>query len=124
MLFVDAFSGDAIPTHLLTQEAVQIYLQHLKADGILGFHISNTVLDLESPVAKLAEAFGLSAKLMHTLPDPKIDRSEAVWVIMSRSADRLRHPNVDSVARPLNYRSGQRIWTDDYTNLFQLLKSI
>lgn len=124
MLFIDAFSGDAIPTHLLTQEAVEIYLQRLKPDGILGFHISNSVLDLESPVAKLAEASGLSAVMLHTPADPKIDRSEAIWVVMSKSADRLRHPNLDSVARPLSYRPGQRVWTDDYSNLFQLVKGV
>ncbi len=124
MLLVDAFSGDAIPTHLLTQEAVQIYLRHLTPDGILGFHISNSVLNLESPVAKLAEGFGLAAILLHTPPDRKIDRSEAIWVVMARSADRLRRPSLDSIARPLTSWPGQRIWTDDYSNLFQLLKGI
>jgi hypothetical protein len=124
MLFVDAFSGDAIPTHLLTREAVQIYLRHLNPNGILGFHISNSVLNLESPVAKLAEDSGLAAVLLHTPPDSKIDRSEAIWVLMARSAERLRHPSVDSIARPLTSWPGQRIWTDDYSNLFQLLKGI
>jgi hypothetical protein len=124
MIFIDAFSGDAIPTHLLTQEAVQIYLQHLKENGILGFHISNSSLDLESPVAKLGEASGLAGILLHTQPDPKIDRSEAIWVVMSRNASRLRHVNLDLVARPLSSRLGQRVWTDDYSNLFQLLKGI
>jgi len=122
-VLVDAFSGDAIPTHLLTSEAVQIYLRHLNPDGILGMHISNSVLDLESPVAKLAQAAGLSAVLIHTPADRRVDRSEAIWVIMARAAERLQHPSIEKAGRPVSARAGQRLWTDDYSNLFQLLKT-
>jgi hypothetical protein len=122
IVVLDAFSGDSIPTHLLTREAVQIYLHHLTADGILAMHISNSVLDLESPVAGLAQDAGLTAVLVHTPADPKMDRSEAIWALMSRNPKRLQDTQLNQVARPMNVPPGHRVWTDDYSNLFQLLK--
>jgi spermidine synthase len=118
VLMIDAFSGDAIPTHLLTQEAMQLYLQHLKPNGILGMHISNSVLDLTGVTAKLAEANGLSAVLAHTPPDQTLNRSEAIWVLMAAAPERL-----GNVGRPLKPPAGQRLWTDDYSDLFRCLKS-
>jgi hypothetical protein len=119
VLLIDAFSGDAIPTHLLTQEAMQLYLQHLKPEGILGMHISNSVLDLAGVTAKLAESSGLSAVLVHTPSDDSLRRSEAIWVLMSRSAERL-----GNIGQPLKSPTGQRLWTDDYSDLFRCLKPI
>jgi protein-L-isoaspartate O-methyltransferase len=123
VLVLDAFSGDSIPTHLLTREAMAVYLSHLRPDGILAMHISNSVLDLESPVAKLAQAAGLSAVLVHTPSDDKISRSEAVWVLMTRTPARFENAELAKVARPMHAKPAQRLWTDDYSNLFQLLKS-
>ncbi len=123
VLVLDAFSGDSIPTHLLTVEAMRVYLSHLRPDGILAMHISNSVLDLESPVAKLAEASGLHALLVHTPGDEAISRSEAVWVLMSRTTARLDDPELSKIGRPLRANAAQRLWTDDYSNLFQLLKA-
>ena len=123
VLVLDAFSGDSIPTHLLTQEAMRVYLSHLRPDGILAMHISNSVLDLESPVAKLAEDAGLSAVLVHTPSDEKISRAEAVWVLMTRTPARFQNPELSKIARPLRVKLAQRLWTDDYSNLFQLLKA-
>jgi hypothetical protein len=74
-------------------------------------------------VAKLAEGAGLSAVLVHTLPDDKITRSEAVWVLMARSRARLENPELNKIARPAQAKPAQRLWTDDYSNLFQLLKA-
>jgi hypothetical protein len=122
VLVLDAFSGDSIPTHLLTREAVQIYLRHLNPDGILAMHISNSVLDLEPPVAGLAQNAGLAALLVHTPGDSKIDRSEAIWALMSRNPQRLRNAQLDQIARPIQAQPGRRLWTDDYSNIFQLLK--
>jgi protein-L-isoaspartate O-methyltransferase len=123
VLVIDAFSGDAIPTHLLTEEALGIYLQHLKPAGIMAFHISNSVVDLESPVRKLADTAKLSSVLVATPGDDKMQRSAAIWALMSPSAARLHGPSVDKNGRPLTARPDQRVWTDDYSNLFQLLKT-
>jgi len=123
VMVLDAFSGDSIPTHLLTRQAIGLYLNHLRPEGILAIHISNAVLDLESPVAKLAQDAGLSALLVQTPADEKIARSEATWVLMSRTPLSLENPELKKVARPLRAKPGQRLWTDDYSNLFQLLKA-
>ena len=123
VIVLDAFSGDAIPTHLLTQEAVAIYLRHLKPDGVLAMHISNSVLDLEPTVQKLAESAGLVSEMIHTGGDPKSDRSEAYWALMARSAPRLDGPKARAAARPLHSITRLRVWTDDYSNLFELLKT-
>ena len=122
-IVLDAFSGDAIPTHLLTREAMDVYLDHLKPEGLIAMHISNSVLDLEPAVERLVESARLTAVLVHTSPDPRVDRFEAFWVLMSGSKDRLNHPGLASIARPLRGKPGQHVWTDDYSNLFQLLKA-
>jgi hypothetical protein len=122
VLVLDAFAGDSIPTHLLTQEAMRVYLSHLRPDGILAIHISNSVLDLESPVAKLAQNAGLSAVLVHTPQDDKITRSEAVWVLMSRVPERFNNPELKKIGRTPVAKPAQRLWTDDFSNIFQLLK--
>jgi spermidine synthase len=122
VVIVDAFSGDAIPTHLLTQEAAQIYVRHLMPNGVLGIHISNLVVDLEPAVFKLAESQGMSSILVAAPADEPTARSPSVWALMSKSSETLRDPALDKIARPLRTRAGQRLWTDDYSNLFQLLK--
>lgn len=68
-LFVDAFSGDSIPIHLLTREAFALYFQHLKPDGVLAVHITNLHLDLSDPVRNLAKQFGWSAFRVDDTPD-------------------------------------------------------
>ncbi len=123
LIIVDAFSGGAIPTHLLTREAAQIYVQHLKPDGVVGIHISNSVVDLEPAVLKLAESQGMSSILVATAADETSARSPAIWALMCRSDTLLHDPAIDKIARPLRARSGQHLWTDDYSNLFQLLRT-
>jgi predicted membrane-bound spermidine synthase len=122
VIIVDAFSGDAIPTHLLTREAAEIYARHLTPNGVVAIHISNLVLDLEPAVFKLAESQGMSSILVATSGDDSTARSPAIWALMSKSVEALHDPTLDKIARPLHAPAGQRLWTDDYSNLFQLLK--
>jgi protein-L-isoaspartate O-methyltransferase len=123
VIVVDAFSGDAIPTHLLTREAIRIYAQHLKPGGIIGIHISNSVIDLEPAVLKVAESEAMFSIVAATSGDDRAGRSPAIWALLSSSQERLHTPELDQIARPLRARPGQRPWTDDYNNLFQLLKT-
>ncbi len=89
MLVVDAFSGDAIPVHLLTQEAFALYLRHLKPDGILAIHTSNTYLDLNPVVQLLADDARYPARLITNSDDHRklIDASD--WVLVTRNHDFL-----------------------------------
>jgi hypothetical protein len=125
VLAVDAFSSDAIPVHLITREALGVYLKHVKADGIVAFHVSNRFLDLIPVVARLARENGVHAVLVRDDPDEEADyrRSRTDWVLVSRDPAALRRPAI--VAREAvepEDRPEWRTWTDDYSNLIQILK--
>ncbi len=125
VLAVDAFSSDAIPVHLITREALGVYLKHVKPDGIVAFHVSNRFLDLIPVVARLAKENGVHAVLVRDDPDEEADyrRSRTDWVLVSRDPAALRRPPI--VARGAvepEDRPEWRTWTDDYSNLIQILK--
>jgi SAM-dependent methyltransferase len=121
ILVIDAFSGDSIPTHLLTKEAVQLYLAHLKPGGILAFNISNRHIDLEPVLALAAEQFGLPGVFIaQNNPKDQLSTSSR-WVLISENADLFKAPGIAVIARDLRKTPGIRLWTDDYSNLFQVL---
>jgi SAM-dependent methyltransferase len=122
VLAVDAFSSDAIPVHLLTQEAFQLYFRHLKPDGVLAVHVSNRFLDLEPVVAQLADALGKEARLVDSDADDANELMDAQWVLVTARASFFNSPLLKNVAKPLSRRKHLRLWTDDYSNLFQILK--
>jgi spermidine synthase/MFS family permease len=125
VLAVDAFSSDAIPVHLITREALGVYLKHVKPDGIVAFHVSNRFLDLIPVVARLAREHGAHVVLVRDDPDEEADarRSRTDWVLVSRDAAALkRKPIVERGAEEPEERPDWRTWTDDYSNLIQILK--
>lgn len=121
ILVIDAFSSDSIPTHLLTKEAIQLYLSHLKPDGILAFNISNRHINLEPVLALAGEHFGLSAVLIAQADQKNQLSAPSVWVLFSRNAELFRSPGIAALARQLRKMPAIRLWTDDYSNLFQVL---
>jgi SAM-dependent methyltransferase len=125
VLAVDAFSSDAIPVHLITKEALGVYLRHVKSDGIVAFHVSNRFLNLIPVVARLAKEHGAYAVLVNDDPDDEDDslRSKSDWVLVSRDPAALkREAIVKGGAEQAEDRPGWRTWTDDYSNLIQILK--
>jgi len=125
VLAVDAFSSDAIPVHLITREALGVYLKHVKPDGIVAFHVSNRFLDLIPVVARLAKENGVHAVLVRDDPDEEADyrRSRTDWVLVSRDPAALRRKAiVERGAVEPEDQPGWRTWTDDYSNLIQILK--
>jgi MFS family permease/SAM-dependent methyltransferase len=125
VLAVDAFSSDAIPVHLITREALGVYLKHVKPDGIVAFHVSNRFLDLIPVVTRLAREHGVHAVLVSDDPDEEEDhrRSRTDWVLVSRDPAALRRPAmVERGAVEPEDRPDWRTWTDDYSNLIQILK--
>jgi spermidine synthase/MFS family permease len=125
VLAVDAFSGDAIPVHLITREALAVYLRHVKPDGIVAFHVSNRFLELIPVVARLAREEGAHAVLVSDDPEEEDTsrRSRSDWVLVSRSRAALEHPEiVDGGGAAAQDRPEWRTWTDDYSNLIQILK--
>ncbi len=116
VLAVDAFSGDSIPVHLLTREAISLYFRHLKPDGVLAVHITNRYLDLRPVLAGESRAAGKSARLVDT-PDGENKVSAAKWVLVTSAPGAF-----DAQSTPLEVERTVRMWTDDYSNLFQILK--
>jgi hypothetical protein len=123
LLAIDAFSGDSIPTHLLTIEAMQAYLRHMKSDGILAVHITNRYLDLRPVVAAAARQIGLTVLAVEL--DPDEDDAfcrHSVWALLvrpERSDNLLKE--IDK-AETLAPKPGFAVWTDGFSNLLGILK--
>ena len=122
ILVVDAFSSDAIPVHLLTREAIQLYFRHLKPAGVLALHISNLYLDLKPVVAGGAGAVGRQAWAVEDGGDQAGYFKPSIWVLITSdiaiySGEFFK----DARYYQLSPKKGFRPWTDDYSNLFQIL---
>jgi len=125
VLAVDAFSSDAIPVHLITREALGAYLRHVRAGGIVAFHVSNRFLELTPVVARLAKENGAHAVLVADEPEDEDSgaRSRTDWVLVSRDPAALKRKEIVAAgAVPAQDRPEWRTWTDDYSNLVQILK--
>lgn len=120
VLAVDAFSGDAVPIHLLTSEAIDIYLKHLKADGVLIFHISNRYLSLAPVLTKIANKKGLYSSFIMKDPTKQEDEMyifESDWIIISRNQDFLMQPSIKKSTSKVTIDEHTPYWTDNYNNL-------
>jgi hypothetical protein len=122
VLLIDAFSGDAVPVHLLTKEAFALYQNHLAPTGILAFHVSNSYLHLAPVVRQLADYFGKESKLITNKTNPDEDETSADWVLVADPHVLARLPHSDEIGRPVAAPAGLRLWTDDYSSLIPTLK--
>lgn len=120
VLAVDAFSGDAIPVHLITLEALDIYARHMKPDGVIAFHVSNRYLDLKPVVAKLAETRGFHVAWVRDEDNRGVTISE--WILLTKDASFLAQPKIADKATPMPPQRSRRVWTDDFNNLLQVLQ--
>ncbi|MEO8129787.1 MAG: fused MFS/spermidine synthase, partial [Bryobacteraceae bacterium] len=123
VLLVDAFSGDAVPVHLLTKEAMGLYLKHLQPGGILAFHVSNSYLNLAPVVGQLADSYGKRSRLLSNKGNADEDETAADWVLVADPAGFARLPGGSEVGKAVKDRPGLRLWTDDYSSLTQVLKT-
>jgi hypothetical protein len=120
---MDAFSGDSIPAHLLTLEAMQGYLRHLRPDGILAVHITNRYLDLQPVMAAVAQHYGKTALLYELERDDDNDFCfTSDWVLIMSPERAAALPLVMNDGKPLKPKPGFRPWTDAFSNLFSVLK--
>jgi hypothetical protein len=122
ILAVDAFSSDSIPVHLLTAEAFALYLSHLKQDGILAIHISNRYLDLSPLIQAMADEYGLG-QVRIASPSANDGSYAAVWFLLSKNEAFFQLPEI-VLSRDGNPETGRpfRLWTDDYSNLLQVVR--
>lgn len=126
VLAMDAFSGDSIPMHLLTREAMAIYMRHLAPGGVLAFQATNRFIDISPVVAGLAEEHGLTAVLISDTPQDTeganywLSATDQILVTANRALLDARHIRV--AGKTLAARPGFRLWTDDFNNLLRILK--
>jgi spermidine synthase len=112
VLVLDAFSGDAIPAHLLTVESMQIYLRHLKSNGVLAIHVSNLHFDLEPVVAAAADS--------HSLHMVSVNSLAAQWMLLSREKSALDFAALKKASHTIDER--RILWTDQKSNQFEILR--
>ena len=122
-LAMDAFTSDAVPMHLLTLEAYATYSRHMKPDGILAVNISNRYLDLEPIMAQAAKQMGWTGVIVYDEGNSESYYVSNTWVLLSKSPAVFNHPNFqDGSTAALQVRQEKRVWTDDYSNILQILR--
>ena len=121
VIAVDAFSGDAIPVHLLTAEAIKLYQRHLQPGGIVAFHISNQYLDLAPVVKAQADHAGLRAVIISTPDNPDEGAFAADWVLVTANEKFLAIRKVSDASAEIAPQPCLRLWTDDYSSLLPIL---
>jgi hypothetical protein len=126
LIALDAFSSDSIPLHLLTREAVGLYLSKLADHGIIAFHISNRHFNLAPALATVAKSYSLSTFIMEdttlTFEEARNGKEPSVWVVMARSPEDLNPVTADGRWKSLSAPDNFRLWTDDFSNLLSVLK--
>lgn len=120
VIAVDAFTGDSIPVHLITVEAVSQYLRHLKPGGVIAFHVSNRFLDLKPVLLEIARVQGLQFAFLHESGEDGATTSD--WVLLTRDKDFLEKPAIKEITEEVEPKPGLRPWTDDFSNLVQVFR--
>ena len=121
VIAIDAFSSDSIPVHLVTREAMAVYLKHLKPDGVIAFHVTNRFLRLAPVVKAIADEYRLRTALVVDEAEES-DLAKTDWVLVSRNGKLIEQESIASAASEIDTISGLKVWTDDYNNLFRILK--
>ena len=122
MLVLDAFSSDAIPMHLLTRQAFSIYEQHLRGQqSIIAVHISNQTLDLRPVLEGISREFSFhTVRVYPLLPTGPFSQSD--WLLLSRDPASLARPEIAQYAEVALPQMPPIYWTDDYCDLFRVIR--
>ncbi|HJW09715.1 MAG TPA: fused MFS/spermidine synthase [Holophagaceae bacterium] len=122
LMAIDAFSSDSIPVHLLTREAIALYRRQLRPGGILAVHITNRYLDLEPVLKCESDEARWPAELVSDDADDGLATYSTDWVLFSEDGSVFSDPLLKDAGDPLEPKAGVQPWTDDYSNLFRILK--
>ena len=122
-LILDAFSGDSIPVHLLTREAIEDYWRHLKPDGVLIVHVSNRYLTLQPVVNRLAVECNLHVVHMHSSEAVGVHISSSEWMVLAKNEKVLDHPALAPHKSDPTVDRTFSLWTDDYNNLIEVIRT-
>ena len=121
LLVLDAFSGDSIPQHLLTTQAIALYFEHLSAEGAILVHVSNSHLDLLGLMAGLAKHFNVKSQYFYTLAE-KEGGHDSQWVLLTHSNTFINSPTLKAYKSQWPKVKNTLIWTDQYSSLLSVLK--
>ncbi|MCX6227207.1 MAG: fused MFS/spermidine synthase, partial [Bacteroidia bacterium] len=122
IIILDAFNSDAIPVHLLTREAMNLYFSKLNEDGILMIHISNNYVNLAPVLARLADEKGFADRLCHDFENEKIGKLGATWVLLARKETDLGGLTRSNLWTKIKRQKNVNVWTDDFSNVFSVFK--
>ncbi len=123
ILVMDAFSGDSVPVHLITREAFRTYFRHLKPGGILAVNISNKYLRLDPVMERAASAFDrLALVYRFTASDDDFLCFTCSWTLIMNRETAAAHPELRARGVALRPQAGFPVWTDDFSNMFRILK--
>ena len=122
VLALDAFSSDAIPVHLLTAEAIRVYLRQLRPGGVLAVHISNRYLDLVPVVQQAARQLSLELRQVDNDDDDDAGVYRSDWLLLSTSRAAFEGRLLREAAQRIDADPRVRLWTDDYSDLYRILK--
>ncbi len=121
LLVIDAFSSDSVPVHLLTVEAMAVYLDHIAENGIVAFHLSNNHLKLPDLVLKLASYYDLKSYWIEDDGDENLGTLTSNWVLLARNNAMVATEEIQK-RNKAGREENTEIWTDDHVNLFEILK--
>lgn len=122
VIAIDAFSGDAIPVHLITSEALELYRRHLSPEGVIAFHVSNRYLRLAAVVRQIADHAGMTAIDIHSADDDEHAVFSAEWVLVTSDSALTSAFKVSADTEDIVVPAGLRRWTDDYNSLLPILR--
>jgi SAM-dependent methyltransferase len=126
VLVFDAFSSDAIPVHLITLEALELYLRKLAPGGVMAFHVSNRYLNLEPVLGSLADRLSLVALMewdfAMTSQAPAVNKAASKWVVAARTREDLGDVARDTRWTPIEHRPDVPVWTDDFSNIVRTIR--
>jgi hypothetical protein len=126
MIVLDAFSSDVVPVHLLTRQALALYLSKVKPHGMLCFHCSSRYLDLKPVLANLARDAGLIClareDLSTTAQEKKAGKEPSQWTVMARSGSDIDKLRKRGLWETMPGQAGVPVWTDDYSNILEVFK--
>ncbi len=123
LLILDAFSGGAVPVHLLTVEAFEIFLRHLKSDGVIAMHVSTVYLDLQSVIWKMAKRLDLKSAWIKNDENDAEGIFASDWIILTRDESFINQKVIQAaLTDPRSDFDRIDLWTDEHINLFQILK--
>jgi SAM-dependent methyltransferase len=120
VIAVDAFSGDAIPVHLIDAQALDVYKRHLAPGGIVAFHVSNRYLNLKPVVAQIAARDGMKVAYISNDGDDPKDVWSSDWVLVTANEQFLNDSTITAATTPIDSIPGLRLWTDDYNSLLPI----